>query len=191
MDTLTYQPNAGVQSAFPPATHGLKGWSFDTMHISSTTSAMTAGVGRVVRLRMHVDAPITSLFYYQGTAGVTLTNCYMGVYSTAGVKLGETDDLSTAWQAAAGTRNTSLITPTSTLLAGTEFYVFWLCGSAGTLPAFCVGPGPTSNLVNFSLNIPNGTNRAATYGSGQTALPASLTLGTLVGTTSVLFCGVA
>ena len=147
---------------------------------SATLSLVTTNV-YVARLYIPTTAAATYADTFATTAG-TVTVADAGLYSTTGAQLTTalTANLTThtnAW--GAGLNTWQFITPV-TLQAGNYYYVaIQLTSSA----APSVAASPASPIQNINLNAT--TSDFSIYGTNA-ALPASLTLSTLVTNDSVL-----
>jgi hypothetical protein len=155
-----------------PSDHGLKGWNIHP-ELAGSSSSLTAGVISLVRFRVHADDTIVNLMTRLNTIGVTLTNCFIGLYSLAGARLGLTADLSSLWSAGTGTKD-GVLTAGVPVTADTDYVAALLAGTAGTAPQFA--RNGISNSANFNMTIP--TFRYATIGASLTALPVSLDFNT-------------
>jgi hypothetical protein len=167
-NTLTMQSRA---FGTVPLDHGVKGWNIHP-ELATSSGPLVAGVASLVRFRVHADDTIVNLMTRLNTAGITLTNCYLGLYSLAGTRLGVTADLSALWVSTGAKDGT--LTAGVPVTADTDYIAAFLCGSAGTLPQFA--RSGISNMANFNMTIP--TFRFASIGTGLTALPTSFDFST-------------
>lgn len=154
------------------ADNGLISWAYDIVAAANNT-ALTAGVVYLVRVTVPAATTITNVVMFVNTAGVTLSNCYVALFDTSGTRLGVSADRSTAWQSS-GTKVNPLTSPVS-VTAG-SYYAAMLAN--GTTPP-TVQRGVSASSVNLSLAAPN--LRFAQSGTGQTAIPASITMGSTTG----------
>ena len=108
------------------------------------------------------------------TAGVTITNCYMGLYSTAGTQLAVTANLSTTLNST----GTKIIPFTSSVAVSAGlYYIGYLVGTAATAPAYSgAGSTPVMNVgATYTANALTGGARAMTGAASTTALPSPMT----------------
>jgi hypothetical protein len=107
--------------------------------------------GTIYFCRAYIDQNVASnnVYLAQIAAGVTLTNCYVGVYQAiaGGNRLAQTADISTTLTAAPTAPLTIPLTSTVSAMAiNTEIWLSILIGSQGTAPTF-VG------LSNYGTNL--------------------------------------
>jgi hypothetical protein len=150
------------------ADHGFLTWSVDAS-VASSSTAPTAGVLNLVRVRLPVAGTVTNVCTSIGTAGASLTASYAGLYTASGTRVGVTADQSTSWTS--GGYKEMALSSTYSAAAGL-YYVGLLVGTATTVPAFSRSTASAS--ANAGLAAPN--LRFATSGTGLTALPASVTM---------------
>ena len=151
--------------------HGFLTWSIDAAFASSS-SLPTAGVVNLVRVRVPHAATVTSVGLHVATAGATLTGCFAGLYNASGTRLGLTVDQSTAWTT--GGFKDMALTSAASVSAGL-YYVSFVVGTATTAPAFA--RASSSSSANVGLSAPS--LRFALSGTGQTSLPASITMASI------------
>lgn len=133
------------------------------------TMQPTAGVGLVARAVANQTGPTVSVVLNVATAGSALTNTFLAVYDSTGVRLGVSANLSTSLQSTGGK---ILTISSAALVAGGVYYIFLVIGGATTQPVLRAFP------ANGVPNIGN-VNRFFTYSTGLTAAPSPLVLGTL------------
>lgn len=160
--TTTGRPYASDQ--------GLLGWAYDPAALQANSTGYTAGVLQLIRVIPNLGGTAASVLISIATGGTTPANCYAGLYSDAGTLLSGSADQSSAW-GSSGVKTVALTTPQA-VAAGSTYYVGVLVGSAVVLPAL--------HLSVFSAAAMAGETAAPyrwmTSGTGQTALPASVTL---------------
>lgn len=164
-----------------PQHHGVFGWNYDPA-LSGGSSVPLAGALFLVRVPVPEIITIGGVAILVGTGGTgatALANCFLGVYNTAGTRLGASADQSAAW-ATSGFKSAAVTVDggQSLSVGGPGVYVF-----AGIL----VGTQSTTNLslgrlsntttAFLNANLSATTARWASNGSGQTALPTSVTMG--------------
>lgn len=138
------------------------------------TMSPTAGVGLVAQAVANQSGSTVSVVLNVATAGVALTNTFVAVYDSTGVRLGVSANLSTSLQS---TGSKILTISSATLVAGATYYIFLVIGGGTTQPVLRAFP------ANGVPNLGN-VNRFFTYSTGLTAAPSPLVLGTLVAVTT-------
>lgn len=170
--TTTYLAEPGP---FPSATdHGFAAWSLDAA-CTNTSSALASGVMTLVKVRTTAPVTPTNLYAHITTAGSGLVagQSFAGLYNAAGTLIGTTVDQATNW-ASAGAKImgiTATSTGSLTLLPPGIYYIALL--TVGTTPPLFAR---ASGVGTTNANLGSGAYRFATYGTGLTALPATLTL---------------
>lgn len=142
--------------------------------IATGTMSPTAGVGLVARAVANQSGSTVSIVLNVNTAGVALTNTFLAVYDSTGVRLGVSANLSTSLQSGGGK---ILTISSAALVAGGVYYIFLVVGGGTTMPV--LKAFPASGVPNIG-NV----NRFFTYSTGLTAAPSPLVLGTLVAVSS-------
>lgn len=143
-------------------------------HVTAQSNAGVAGRITLVRIILREDITWSNIWI--GLSGIdaaaVLSNCYLGVYSSAGALLGTTADISSSLMTGAVAKPLALVTPFSAP-AGTYFIAMLLGGTWATdsLPFKASGAGVS---VNAGLAAPN--LRYSNMLTAQTSLPASPTL---------------
>lgn len=137
-------------------------------------TGIVAGTMYLQKVAVKRDITINNLWVAVFTAGATVANGYLGVYSAAGTRLGVTAAQTTSFQST-GAKSVAL-TAGVNLIGGPGIYV-WLAilvGSAGTLPQFCRG---STNFGNAGLTA--APYKFGTSGTSQTSMPASITMSSM------------
>lgn len=158
---------------FLPSDHGFITWSQDPATLRSAGDTTTAGVVYLVKLKVPVAGNISNLHVGVVTAGATLTTNqnFLGLYSSSGTLLATSPDMTTAF----GTTGfkTGAITPTAVSVG----YVYLGILTNGTTPPIFGTGGGHGVATVTNANLTTATARWLTSGTGQTALPGSITLG--------------
>lgn len=169
---ITAAISAAAAGGWTPGNHGLISWSMDPALCSGATAPTS---GQVILVRLHISAATTinNIVAVVATAGTALTagQCFAGLYSAAGAKLGETADQSSAW-ATTGVKTMPLTSPVA-VQAG-DYYVALL--AVGTTPPAWARGSVIGALANIGITATTSRFGVAT-GSSVTALPSSLTVG--------------
>jgi hypothetical protein len=146
-------------------------WSAATGDPSTLPSTFTPATGVIYFSRCYVDQAYTSCAHvYCSTivAGVTLTNCYIGVYDVVtGNQLGKTADISSSLTTITGLQ-ASLAVPITGLVYGQELYLALLIGSSSTTPGLA---GTRANGGNLGMTS---NYRVQISAGSQTTLPGTV-----------------
>jgi hypothetical protein len=159
---------------FSPADHGLITW---TQNPATVASGFSLNAGAVYLSKVKISGRarrVSNILYGITTAGTSLAagQNFVGLYDASGTLLATSGDQTTAF-GSTGTKTAALTAPV-TLDVG-SYYVAFLANGAGTQPSVA-GGGGVSSTINAGLST--GTARyLGPIGSGQTALPSSITLG--------------
>jgi hypothetical protein len=176
---------SAAQPAAPSATdHGLIAWSFDPVHAVSSTGT-ASGTLALVKVHLRSAATITNVLYAVAAGGTSLTSGQnlVGLYTSAGTRVAQTADQTTLMGA-----------PQIIVAAFTTPYVaaagaYWigiLTNSGGASPQLArSGVSALSDLASVGLTA--ATRRFGAFGSGQTALPTSITPASITAVTNGTF----
>ena len=171
---LQYPLSTVNDPTFAPADQGLLAWTFDPVACRSGGDTLTRGVVYLAKVKIVNRSTVVSNILLSviglGTA-LTSGQNFVGLYDSSGNRLAVSADQTTAW----GTTGlkTAAITP-QTLAVG-SYYVAILSNATTAAPQFMQGNGASASGLNAGLTT--GTARYLTSGTGQTALPATITLG--------------
>ncbi|MFI8104694.1 hypothetical protein [Streptomyces sp. NPDC086023] len=160
-----------------PSDQGLLAWTGDPNDAGHVTAQSVGGVaGRITLVKVQLRKSITWSRIWFGLAGVdagaSLTNCYLGVYDSAGVLRGVTADISADLSSGAVGKSVPLVTP---FTAGPgEWYIALLLNGTWTTNLLTLKATGAGITVNCGLSAPR--LRYSNMLSGQTSLPASLDL---------------
>ncbi|MFR9794692.1 hypothetical protein ACL02U_02135 [Streptomyces sp. MS06] len=156
-----------------PADHGLIGWTQDPATLGAGTDPTTAGV--LYLLAVKVPSPRTISTVHIGVAepgsGLTAGQNLAGLYDSAGTLLSGTADQSGSWTSAG---HKAIALSTAQDVGPGVYYVAFLANGT-TPPPLLRGHSYSSSTLNAGLTAANA--RFLTSGTGQTALPASVALG--------------
>ncbi|MDH2425793.1 hypothetical protein, partial [Sphaerisporangium sp. TRM90804] len=182
---------AAVAAADPceirPADHGLAAWTLDPVTLSTSGFTPTAGVLFLARVRLGRQLTLSGAHLYITASGTAPTNCYVGVYDSSGALQAATADQAGAWTGT-GLRSPAFAAPYS---APAGLYWVAVLIGGGTPPALARGAmgGGFSGMANVGATV--ASSRFATIGSGLTALPASITPGSLTPANQALWAALA
>jgi len=163
---------------------GLRAATFDP-RLPINATGPTAGVISLIEIFVPESFTCSKIHaVIVSTAGVTLANSFAGIYDDQGNRVGVSADQSSSWQST-GAKEISLVTPVD-LQGGRRYYIALLVGSAVTMPTFARGGNVAT--TNAGTVAPF---RDSTIGSGLTALPLSLALGTAAASLPALWAGLS
>lgn len=168
---LQYPLSTTNLSAFNQADHNLLAWTQDP---ATAAGGFTLSTGVVYLSKIKITSRstvVSNILYGVTTLGSALTagQCFVGLYNSSGTLLVSSADQSGVMNTTG--LKTAAITP-QTLAVG-SYYVAFLANGTGTLPAVA-GGGGVSSAVNAGLTT--GTARFLNTATGNTALPATITL---------------
>lgn len=158
--------------AHTAAEHGYLVWSGDPLDYKDSL-ALFAGRIHLSRVMAPYSLTCATLTYTVLTAGAGLSNCFVGLYSSAGSRLWVSADQSTNMQSAA----VRTVTTGGIALSGGQSAFIWvaiLAGAGSPLPTLANKGGNGSVYSNVGLTAATCRAGYITTG-GQTTLPASFT----------------
>jgi hypothetical protein len=167
----------GVQvpgNVFQASDHNLIAWSYDPALPTNSLALSTGGVVHLVKVILRYAATINNVLYQVNTAGATLTSGqnFVGIYDSGGTRRAVSADQTTAWGSTG--LMTTVMTASYSAAAGVYYIAFVANGTTGPALARLNGLAGAGATINAGLTA--ATYRFATNGSGNTSLPASLTL---------------
>lgn len=159
---------------FSPQAHNLSAWTFDPA-VAQSGSTVTSGVVFLGKILLEEAASVTNIIVTLATAGSGLTSGqnFAGLYDSSGTLIAVTADQTVTWANGTGAKTTALVGGPYSLPAGA--YYGALLANGTTPPQFIRGHAISSSTLNIGLTA--ATGRYLTSGTGQTALPASIALG--------------
>jgi len=178
--TLTQAIEATVSEAlqevspWEPTAQGFSAWSYDPAYTAATNQAPTAGVEYLVKVQATTTGPVTKVYFDGTNTPGTLADVYVGVRDTSGDLLAKSANLATALNGAGSALRSGTLTSTLDVVAGVDYYVAFVVGSATTMIQMSRAAAP-GNLGNAGLDA--ATLRYAVNGTGKTDLAASITMG--------------
>jgi len=170
-----------LKNSDPVATDSaLAAWTYDPAGASGTFLA-TVGVLYLAKVILTQQQTLTNGLIAVTTAGGTLTSGqnFLALFNAAGTQIAISADQTTAF-GAAGLITAAWTAPVTAAAPGT-YYVGVLC-NGGT--AITVASGSALKPGNVSIGnagLATATSRFLTSGTSQTAVPASVTLGSASG----------
>lgn len=171
---LQYPLSTVNESDFTHADHNLLSWTQDPATCPASSGAGTSGTLYLSKIKITSRSTVVSNILYAVSntpVGLTAGQNFVGLYNSSGTLLASSADQTTNFGSAG--LKTAAITP-QTLAVG-NYYVAFLSNAATTNPSFMAGSNGFQTGLNPGLTV--STGRALSYGSAQTALPASVTLG--------------
>lgn len=152
-----------------PAQHGLLGWAYDPA-AAVNNSAAPAGQVLLVRISAAVTGIVGTVTFGVANTPAGVTTAFVGLYDAAGLLIGGSANQAELLNSTSQrTFSPPLMVPPA-VQAGSTIYAAFLTSTATTLPNLLRGSSSASIINNAD------TPRVLTYGSGLTALPASINL---------------
>lgn len=166
------------------AANGLLAWSFDPA-AAVNNSVLTAGVLYLTKVVLAAPATITNLLAFVVTQGNSLTSGqnFAALFDSSGTQRGITADQTTAW----GSNGAKTMALTSPYAAAAGSYWVALLANGSTAPAFARSAGTAVGNIGLAA----ASYRFGTSGTGQTAVPASVTMGSMGSSAVALWVGVS
>lgn len=157
-----------------PGNHGLFAWNGHPNMFPNQT-AFTAGTLHMIKLTLPVAVTATTCYLGINAGGTTLTAAQnlVGLYNSAGTLIAQTADQSVAWLSV-GLKTMAFVTPVA--ISAGDYYLGFL--SNGTTPPACFRGIGAATAGPPVMNIGQTASNAswANSGTGQTVLPASVTM---------------
>ncbi len=171
---------------------GLAAWNFDPMLVSPAGALLSgSGVLHLAKVVVPAAGTVDKVAIGLAAAGITLTNCFVGIYDAAGTRLAVSADQSSSWATFVAASPTRVVTvsPATALTVGQVVYVAVLATGL-TLPSLLCSPlvGDPAALSNVGLVAADGW-RFSTSGTGLSALPSSVTLSSAAASAVTFWCG--
>lgn len=170
--SLETAAGGGITNAPGPADQSWISWNYDPVHAQSGV-AVTSGTVYMMKIHLRAAATIASVNIVVSTGGTGLTvgQCFAGLYDSTGAQLGVTADQSTAWTSVA--HHSMALTSPAAVSAGSYYVAVLANGTTG--PALIRSGSPYTIAMNANTTL--ATARWTTGPTAQTTLPASITLG--------------
>lgn len=185
LDRITALENRGYPD---PLDSGYLSWTTDPAEVSSLVTP-TAGVLYLAKVPMRqASVAIGNICMGVGVVGSGLTSgqCFVALFNaTSGARLAISADISAALTVG---ETTHAMTSPPTITGPVQVYIGLLLNGT-TMPQLARGCPSISGLSNGRLSA--SAKRFAQYGSGQTAMPSSITLASMVNTVNAPWFGVA
>lgn len=177
---------------------GLLTWAFDPVLGHSAPLYPGSGPIRVTAVYLRSAASVTRIvWHFGGYAGGLTTGSWAALYNSAGTRVAQTADLSTAGAEPAEVHNAGGATVSSPLTAAYSaaaglYYVAWRFQYNTT-----TGDGPMMLVAESSFSAPpnvfglNNVRRFGSYPTGAATAPASLILGSMENGSNRFWTGLA
>jgi len=161
-----------------PTDLGYAAWNFDPSGTSGSLYSLLIGKIYLQRVDIRNNITVSKLAFGFNSGGSGMSNSYAGIYSSAGSRLAATTDISTAIQNVPGFELVVTLTASANLTANSFVWVALLVGaSTGSAPQPTSASMPSNDIGQSQLTVQ--TARGGTYGTGQTSLPASITVASI------------
>lgn len=167
----------------PAAVQGLVAWNYDSESANSTN---TLTLGTIFMNKVYLPAGVTVNglgFTIPTTVGASLTYARAGLYNSSGTQVALSNDQTTNWTST-GYKVNTLSSPYVVPSAGFYWVAFLATGTTAPVP--CSSNGVQ---MGFNGNVTGATLRHGTAGTGQTSLPASITMSSMVSTGASIWTG--
>jgi hypothetical protein len=171
----TITGSAQAPGLFLPADAGFLEWNYDTCRIHNSSGA-TSGTIQAIRVIVRSALSVTNIVLYQAAAGAGLvTGNLVGLYTSAGVKIGASAEQSGVWNSGTSVFKTMALTGGPFLVAPGSYFVLAVSNqSAGSTPTWGFDQSFSATSANSGVGAGSQT-RWATGSTAQTTLPASFT----------------
>jgi hypothetical protein len=178
------------EARWQPGYNKLLAASFDP-GLAVNASPTTNGVISLVKLAMPRSLSVTNILASIGTGGSTLTagQNFAAIYDDSGNRLGVTADQATAWQST-GVKTMAISGGPVVVPGGPGRYCFVALLSNGTTPPQFHRTTNNAALNNVGLAATDGY-RSATSGTGQTSMPATITIGSTASANTLFWVGLS
>lgn len=171
---------SGINLSYPgnyPSDQGLLAWTYDPNEAGHVTAQSSAGVaGRITLTKIQIRSSITWTNIHFGLSGVdagaALSNCYLGVYNSAGTRMGTTADISADFSSGATAKHVALAAAFTA--APGEYFIALLLNGTWATNSFTLKASGAGISVNDNLTAPR--LRYSNMLTAQTSLPLSLDL---------------
>lgn len=168
---------------------GIKGWNFDPVILASPAAFTGSRIppGQLHLSKMPIIAAVSlSAIIFSCTTTSSMTNVYAAIFDTAGNRLGITGNVASMFNTT-GMKTLPLTAPTDIL---TDNYVWVGILAWGGVLTFCPILGESEAIDAFASGSTTFA-RFGCYGSGLTAMPASLTMASMDPPARAIFAAVA
>lgn len=153
-----------------PADHGWLAWSHPPS-VPSSGAVNVSGTLYGTRVQMPYPISTTGVCCQVITAGATLTSgqCLLGLYTSAGVKIAQTADMSTTWNST-GFKQVAWTGGPFALAGGPGVFYYVAFLAVGTTPPVFRGVNGVATFINAGQT---GLGAESTSQAAQTTIPAT------------------
>lgn len=168
-----------------PELRGWSEWNHAPKNISSGNGqALASGTLYRQRIRARTGGTRSKVKLTLGATGSSVTNAWVAVFNASGTRLAISADQAADWTTATGSNGTKSISVGSfDVIGGQDYFVEILAVGSG-MPAIVRGP---ISVVAPNADLGNALLWYATSGTGQTAMPTSITPSADIGTGAIGF----
>ncbi len=167
-NTVQFTSNPAVA----PVDLGLLGMAFDPVMVQGNADTINSGTPQLIKIPVRENIMVSKVRIYVIAGGSCTTGqCFAGLYSPAGTKIGGSADQAATWQAT--TNNPVDMTLTSGPFPVSPPFAWAMVLWNGTTTTFGRGFNVNATLANGNLSA--SVARFAHNGSTQTTLPLSIT----------------
>lgn len=185
-----------------PGDRGVKAWNLPPEFLTGSSGTPTAGQGFYMRVPILRSFTASKLLVGMGVAATTASNWYLGLFNSAGTRVGVSADWGTTGAAAiSGVSGFKAIDITVdsgqslALAADSYVWVGMVWGTFTGTPTFRSLYGGSASVMNWSLTAGAITAISpllgGTLGSGLSALPQSITPGSIASGAGVPWIAIA
>ncbi|MFG2276770.1 hypothetical protein ACGFNY_44305 [Streptomyces chartreusis] len=161
-----------------PSAHGIAAWCYDPA-LAVNSTALSNGILYLTRVNIAADVTVSKVYWWVGNSGSSPVSGQnqVGLYNSSGTLLASTNVDSSI--STAGFKTTTI---TSQALTAGAFYWVAMVFNASVAPTLTRASGWTGVDTAANLGQPAASSRFATNGNSRTALPATITPASNVGT---------
>lgn len=166
-------------NSWTPQAQGFQGWTGDPATILAAGTALTTGTPVYSGFTSPITVTAASVTFNVTSAATLPANCYVGIYSQAGVRLAVSSDFSSTLGSNTGNITVAL-TSSVTLNANTIYYLALLVGATTSVPpSVSVLALADSGMINIGTTQSSGTlaggGRSLTGAVSASTLPSPFT----------------
>lgn len=161
-----------------PAAHGVVAWCYDPA-LAVNSTQLANGTLYLTRVNIAADVNVTKIYWWVAGVGFSPVSGQnqVGLYDSSGALLAAANV-----DAAISSATLKTTTIAAQALTAGQFYWVGMVFNASGAPTLTRGSGWTGVDAAANLGLTAATYRFATNGTGRTALPASITPGSNLGT---------
>jgi hypothetical protein len=164
---------SGVGFALP-SDHGMATWTQDPATCGPTAVTLSSGALALSKVFLRSTKTVSTFWWVVAGAGAALTGTYIGLYTSAGVLIDQSSDVSTSMQST-GPKSAPMAVSHS--LAPGAYWIAYLVSGGTTMPSVARGASVVTGVTNVNLTPAN--YRFGAYGSALASLPGSITVNSI------------